>query len=212
MPPGTIEQERGGMLRRLASIGCVMGLLAAGAPRTAQASDPVPVAIGAAAGLLVIESLFVPTPTENEPDYVAVEGGRFDALQGEKPSEDFGAEYRSGYFLWKFKPFIGVHATTDESFYGYGGIRLDTYWFNRRFIVTPSFALVAYARGSGKNLGSPGVARSGFDFQYRFDGDYRVGVAFHHMSMGKIFGSYNPGTEVIGLTFSMPVSKFSGDK
>lgn len=201
------------MLHRLAVIVCVVLLSSAAmAPRAARASDPVPVAIGIASGLLVIELLFVPTPSEDEPDFISLEGGRFDVLQDRKPSDNFDAEYRSGYFIWKFKPFIGVAATTNESFYGYAGIRLDTYWFDRRFIVTPSFALVAYDRGSGKNLGSPGVARSGFDFQYRFDGDYRVGLAFHHMSMGKIFGNYNPGTEIVGVTFSMPVAKLTGGK
>jgi lipid A 3-O-deacylase len=209
---GNGNKKWGGMLRRLAAFGCVIGLLAASAPRPAGATDYVVDAIALSSALLVVESLFVPTPDENEPDFISFEAGRFDAVSSFKPSTEFGSEYRSGYFLWKFKPFVGVGVTTNESFYGYGGIRLDTYWFDRRFIVTPSFALVAYDRGSGKNLGSPGVARSGLDFQYRFDGDYRVGVDFHHMSMGKIFGSYNPGTEIVGLTFSMPVAKLMGDR
>ena len=200
------------MLRRLVVVGCALGLLTCPISKPTRA-DPVVNAIAAASAVLVIESIFLDTPQEDEQDFISVEAGRFDPYRQIKQSEEFGAEYRSGFFLWKFKPYAGVGATTNGTFYGYAGIRLDTYWFDRKFIVTPSFALVAYDRGDGKYLGSPILGRSGFDFQYRFDGDYRIGVAFHHMSQGKVFNSrLNPGAEEVGMTFSMPVTKLIGSQ
>ena len=200
-------------MRRLgAGIGLVAALAAIGTaamPRAARADDVVN-AIVVGSVLLLGESMFVPTPTKSEPDFISLEGGRFDPIKNVKQANEFGLEYRFGSFWWKFKPFVGAGGDSNKSFWGYGGIRLDTYW-GRRIVITPSFAAVGYSRMDGKNLGSPVVFRSGFDFQYRFDNDMRVGVAFHHMSMGKVFGDYNPGTELVGVTFSMPV-KMLGDQ
>jgi len=71
--------------------------------------------------------------------------------------------------------------------------------------MTPSFAIVGYSRGDGKDLGSPPVlGRFGIDLEYRFDNDLRIGAAYHHFSNGKAFGqTTNPGTEIIGITLSM---------
>lgn len=198
------------MFRRLAILCGAGAFLAVGAVQSPARADPVVQGIAIASGLLVIESLFVDTPKKDEPDYISVEGGRFDPIKNVKQSNEFGLEYRPGTFLWKFKPFGGIGGTSDSSFYGYAGIRLDTYW-GRRIIITPSFAAVGYNRGDGKYLGSPLVFRSGLDFQYRFDNDMRVGFAFHHMSHGKVFNSkVNPGTELVGVTFSVPVKMLTG--
>ncbi|HEY6336624.1 MAG TPA: acyloxyacyl hydrolase [Alphaproteobacteria bacterium] len=195
------------MLHRLTVLCCAAVLLIAGAAVTPARSDDVVNAIAIASGLVVLESLFVDTPDHDEPDFVAVEGGAFDPVRAEKESAYFDAEYRSGMFIWKLKPFGGIAGTTNGSFWGYAGVRLDTYWWDRRIIVTPSFALVGYDRGNGKNLGSPPLlGRSGFDFQYRFDDDSRIGIGFHHMSNGKALGqTLNPGTELVGITYSVPV-------
>jgi hypothetical protein len=194
------------ILRRVVACCGVAAILALGAGVKPARGDDVVNAIAIASVALVLESLFVDTPTENESDFMSVEGGRFDAVRQIKQATEFGLEYRSGYFLWKFKPFFGGGLTTNESFYGYGGIRLDTYW-GEHIIVTPSFAIVGYDAGDGKNLGHPSIlGRSGFDFQYRFDDDIRLGLAFHHMSNGKVFDQkLNPGTELVGMTFSVPV-------
>jgi lipid A 3-O-deacylase len=194
------------MLGRFAVLFVAAVVLVSGSFRNPARADDVVTAIALGSGLLLIQSLFVDTPEHDESDFVAVEGGAFDPVRAEKQSAYFSAEYRSGWFLWKLKPFAGVAGTTDRSFWGYAGLRLDTYW-GRRIIITPSFALVGYDRGDGKNLGSPPLlGRSGFDFQYRFDNDMRVGVGFHHMSNGKALGqNINPGTELVGLSFSMPV-------
>lgn len=198
------------MICRLAILFGAMAFVAVGvAPEPARA-DNVVNAIAIASGLLLGEALFVETPKKDEPDFISLEAGRFDPIRTVKQSTEFELEYRPGMFLWKFKPFVGGGVNTDKSFWGYAGIRLDTYW-GRRFVITPSFAIVAYDREDGKALGSPILGRSGLDFQYRFDNDMRVGIGFHHMSNGKAFGqNNNPGTELVGLTLSIPVKMLSG--
>ena len=79
-------------------------------------------------------------------------------------------------------------------------------WGNH-VIATPSFAIGGYSRGNGKDLGTPAlIGRFGLDLEYRLDADVRLGVGFHHMSNGKVLGQeINPGTEVVGLTLSIPI-------
>jgi len=158
-----------------------------------------------AALTVLIAATAIRTPTPSEPDYLAFEVGRFDVLKNVQPSTSFGAEYRFGKLLdWKFRPFVGAFVTTDHSFYGYGGIRFSAYW-GERLVVTPSLAFGGYSPGDGKSLGNPAViGRFGLDLEYRLDNDMRVGVAYHHMSNGKILlQDTNPGTEIIGVTFSI---------
>ena len=122
-------------------------------------------------------------------------------------SETFGLEYRMGRLLWwRLRPFAGAGITTQHSFYGYGGIRLATYW-GEHIVATPSFAVGGYSRGAGKDLGNPPiVGRFGVDLGYRFQNDLLVGLAYHHISNGKLLGQItNPGTEIVALTVSMPV-------
>lgn len=199
------------MIRRVVILSGALAFLTASAATPVHADDVVN-AIAIASGLLVGEALFVETPKKNEPDFISFEAGRFDPIRTVKQSSEFGLEYRPGLFLWKFKPFFGGGVNTDKGFWGYGGIRLDTYW-GQHIVITPSFAVVGYDRGDSKALGSPILGRSGLDFQYRFDNDIRIGLGFHHMSNGKVFGQkINPGTELVGLTLSIPVKMLSGGR
>ena len=113
-------------------------------------------------------------------------------------------EYRSDFFLWRFKPFVGVDGTSDGGAYAYAGLRGDAY-FGRRLVISPNVAPAVYYAGDGKNLGSAGVLRSGIDVSYRFDNESQLGVGFHHMSHGKVFSDLNPGTETVTVTYSVPM-------
>jgi lipid A 3-O-deacylase len=75
-------------------------------------------------------------------------------------------------------------------------------------VIAPSFAVGAYSRGHGKDLGCPPIpGRSGIDLQYTVSDDVRVGVAIHHMSNGNVLGQdHNPGTELIGTTLAIAMS------
>lgn len=169
-------------------------------------ADPEVQAIAIASATVILASIIVDAPKRDEPDYLAGELGRFDLVKNVDQATAFGIEYRIGRLIWwELRPFVGAGFTSDQSFYGYGGIRIATYW-GERIVITPSFAIGAYSHGQGKNLGNPPVlGRSGLDLEYRFDNDMRVGAAYHHMSNGKALGqTSNPGTEVVGLTFSVP--------
>ncbi len=164
-------------------------------------------ALAIAAGAVIVAAELADTPPREEPDAIALEIGRFDAIKNAQPATAFGGEYRFGGLLWwQLRPFAGAGFTSQQSLYGYAGIRIATYW-GERVVITPSFALGAYHRGEGKDLGNPPVlGRFGIDLEYRLDNDLRVGVAYHHFSNGKALGqSYNPGTEVVGITLLLPI-------
>jgi len=177
--------------------------VALAAQATAVSADPEVQALAIATGVLVAYA--IATPDDQESSHLAFEVGRFDAVKNADPATAFELEYRFGQeFWWKLRPFIGGGVTSDRSGYGYGGIRLPTFW-GEHVVITPSFAIVGYSRGDGKDLGSPPVlGRFGIDLEYRFDNDLRVGAAYHHFSNGKAFSqTTNPGTEIIGITLSM---------
>lgn len=170
-------------------------------------ADPEVQALAVAAGGVVLAAIFVDRSVHEERDYVVVEGGRFDPVKDVQQATAFGAEYRSkGIVWWKLRPFFGGGLTSNQSLYGYGGIRLATYW-GERVVITPSFAIGGYSRGEGKDLGNPPVVgRFGLDFEYVLDRGVRVGLAYHHMSNGEVLGqTQNPGTEIVGLTVSTPL-------
>ena len=169
--------------------------------------DPVVQGLAAATGVIVLAEIFWPSANPDRRDFVSFEGGRFDAIKNDDPATEFELQYNFGSpLLWKIEPIVGIGATTDKSFWGYGGIRLDSYW-NSRLIVSPSFAVAGYSRGNGKNLGTPAVlGRFGIDVEYAIDRDIRIGVGLHHMSNGKVFGqAVNPGTELLGAIISIAI-------
>jgi hypothetical protein len=144
----------------------------------------------------------------DDPDYLALGAGAFDAFRSSTIAGEFRAEYRSKLKWWIFKPFTGVMATSEGSFYGFGGLLLDVY-LGRRLVVTPSFAAGLYVEGGGKDLGHVIEFRSQVEVAYRFEDRSRLGVSFSHISNASI-ASTNPGAESLMLTYSMPFSRLLG--
>jgi lipid A 3-O-deacylase len=170
-------------------------------------ADPEVQALAVASGVVILAAIFIDRPVHEEPDYIAVEGGQFDAVKNVQQAASLGAEYRSKRIIWwKLRPFVGAGFTSNQSLYGYGGIRLATYW-GEHVVISPSLAIGGYSAGQGKDLGNPPVVvRSGLDFEYAFAHGLRVGLAYHHISNGKFLGqTENPGTEIVGLTISIPL-------
>jgi hypothetical protein len=164
-------------------------------------------ALAVATAAIVLAEILSDRPVPEQRARAAVEGGVFDAVTDDQPAVAFGAEYRAaGIVLWKLRPFAGAGLTSDQSLYGYGGIRLASHW-GGHVVITPSFAIGAYSRGDGKDLGDPPVlGRFGIDLEYAFDRGLRVGLAYHHMSNGQVLGqSENPGTQIVGITVSAPL-------
>jgi lipid A 3-O-deacylase len=170
-------------------------------------ADPEVQGLAIATGIVVVASILANLPQREEPDFIAFGVGRFDPIKNVKQATAFGAEYHADKFVWwGLRPFVGAGFTSDWSAWGYGGIRYPTEW-GEHLIVTPSFAVGGYSRGQGKDLGHPpALGRFGLDLEYRFDNDMRIGVAYCHMSNGKVLHQVdNPGTEIISLTFSIPI-------
>jgi hypothetical protein len=196
---------RPGVIRRL--VGACAGLAIATIGAKPTNADQEVQALAVATAAVVLSEIFSGRPAREERAHAAVETGVFDAVSGDQRAAAFGAEYRAADILaWKLRPFLGAGVTSDQGFYGYGGIRLAANW-GAHVVITPSLAIGAYSHGEGKDLGDPPVlARFGIDLEYAFDRGVRVGLAYHHMSNGQVLGqSENPGTQIVGLTVSAPL-------
>jgi len=175
---------------------------------TTRADPVVQGLVTAALGIGIVGEALGKAPSHEDRTSLIVEGGRFDVVpnaSNRMAANQVELEYRPGrYLVWKLKPLIGFGGTATSSFYGYAGLRLDTFW-GQRVVIAPSFALTGYARGRGKDLGRPPMlGRSGIDLQYGVSNDVRVGVSLHHMSNGKLLGQErNPGTAVAGITLAV---------
>jgi len=142
---------------------------------------------------------------EDDPAFVTLGGGLYDATQGDDQAADFRLEYRHNEKLWIFKPWAGIEATSDGAVYGVAGVLLDLY-FGRRFVVTPSFGAGVYHDGGGKDLGYPIEFRSTIEVGYRFNDRSRLSVSLGHISNASL-GDDNPGTEIISVYYSIPINK-----
>ncbi|MFN4284224.1 MAG: acyloxyacyl hydrolase [Alphaproteobacteria bacterium] len=131
--------------------------------------------------------------------------GAYDVVQNEDSTAAFQLEYLSGKKLWLFNPFAGVMGTLDSAVYGYAGIAYDLK-LSDHWVVTPSIAVGLYARGDGRDLGSPVEFRSALAVNYQFDNGVRAGLQFYHLSNAGLT-EQNPGTEVLLATYAIPLGK-----
>lgn len=136
-----------------------------------------------------------------DPDFLSLSVGAFD-VNDDMTAAEFRVEYRSKLEWWIFRPFTGLMGNSDGGFYGYGGVLVDVF-FGRRFVLTPSFAIGAYDRGSGKDLGHSIEFRSQIELAYRFDDRSRLAISLDHMSNASL-DEVNPGTESLMLTYAFP--------
>jgi lipid A 3-O-deacylase len=163
--------------------------------------------VGAAALALALffalpaQADFLTLPAQDAPDLVAIGGGAYDFLH-ERPVPQLRLEYRFGYRLFFLEPLLGAFVTEPGTFYGYGGFRADLFLADH-FVVMPVAAVGYWHRGGGKVLGAHVEFKTGAEFAYRFDNDWRVGVAFDHISNAGITQT-NPGVESLLLVVSVP--------
>ena len=129
--------------------------------------------------------------------------GAFDIIDSDKATE-FGLEYRFDTFkLWRLdlNPVLGLSATSEGNYWGYGGFRWDVPTGSERWITTLGFAVSAYEQGDGKDLGGVVEFRSSIDLAYRLRNGSRIGLSFYHLSNARIY-DLNPGSESLILTWS----------
>lgn len=166
-------------MKKYGMLAAACGLLAAAAPAAAQDS--------------VLR-------TDNARLNFAV--GYYDVLDDEG-AVDLRVDYQSGYELpLKLQPWVGLEVTTDGSVWGGGGLLADLY-ITPNIVFTPSAGVGLYSQGGGVDLGGPIQFRTGVGLAYELNerGD-RLGLNFSHLSNAGIY-SDNPGTEIVGLTYSI---------
>lgn len=133
---------------------------------------------------------------------LSLSAGVFD-LGGDDHSAEFKLEWRGSddWKLWILRPLAGLMATSEGARYGYAGIALDLRLGG--LVLTPSIASGLYAPGNDIDLGHRVEFRSQLEVAWRFDSGQRVGAYVAHMSNAGL-GDRNPGTESIGLAYTVP--------
>jgi hypothetical protein len=136
-----------------------------------------------------------------EPAFVTLGLGEYDIFHNDQAG-DFMLEYRADRFYF-IHPKLGMEATTAGAFYAYGGFNFDIPMGNH-FLLTLGTAVGHYSNGSGKDLGDTVEFKSGAEIALRLRNRARLAMALYHISNAGL-GSDNPGTEILGLTYSIPV-------
>ncbi|HEX7969067.1 MAG TPA: acyloxyacyl hydrolase [Stellaceae bacterium] len=157
-------------------------------------------AIGAALALLLAS----PVAWAEDPALLAVGLGVYDLEDHSQRQVQLRVEYRfAEHFLSIVSPVAGALVTNRQSFYGYGGVRLDLA-VGQHFVLMPVAAIGYWRRGNGENLGSGVEFKTGIELAYRFDDAARLGIAFDHISNAGL-GLTNPGVESLLLVYSIPL-------
>jgi hypothetical protein len=187
---------------------CAFVLLLATSPSRAEAQDPAVYYIWGAALVAVLPGFVWDLPQPDaERAFFKASGGSFDEVDDENKAWDFLLEFQPGRTWNRIKPMIGIAGNSDGTLYGWVAAAHD-FHLSDRIVVNVNTGPALYLSGvSGKELGSPGVLRSGFEVGYRFAESARVTASMHHMSHGKVMNRHsNPGTEVIALNLSWPMN------
>lgn len=138
--------------------------------------------------------------------YISLSAGIFDVLDDEK-STDLRVEYRSAYSFFGFiSPLLALEASADGSTYAGFGLYKDIK-IGKKYTITPSLTAGKYTANSGKDLGKDFQLRSQIEFGYTLENENRISLSFSHLSNAST-GKHNPGTEIIGLYYHIPFSKF----
>ncbi len=132
-------------------------------------------------------------------------------------SEDniqIGAEYRGNGFFAEHLPrgelllTFGATVDSESATYIYGGISWDIPMTNRWYL-TPAVMVGAYSQGAGRYLGGTLEFRPGVEVSYLLNNNARLGLNLNHKSNAATH-RFNPGTESLLVTYSMPMNIFSG--
>ena len=142
-------------------------------------------------------------------DYLSVNAGDFNALRsGQDHSFQYGAEYRFSEVEYGIRPIVGGFGTADGAAYGYAGLNWDVALVPNQLYIVPNFAVGAYHKGGGKDLGGTLEFRSGIELDYQLPNAHQIGVSLNHISNAGIY-SHNPGEESIIGIYSIPVSQIT---
>ncbi len=130
--------------------------------------------------------------------------GKVAVFDQEAQPDRMGVEYRfRTYGSWKLIPAIGFARANGGATFAYTDIRHD-FWLSPHWLLIPSFGAGVFSESERLKLGNTLEFRSGIEWAYRFDNDYRLGLALFHLSNGGL-SRQNPGTEALVLSLCIPV-------
>lgn len=101
-------------------------------------------------------------------------------------------------------PGFGFHRAACGANFIYADFRRPM-WQGRNWGLISFFGPGVFHDSDQVNLGYDIQFRSGMDLSYRFDGGTRIAVGVSHLSNASL-GRLNPGTEVVSVSYSMPLS------
>ncbi|MCU0331527.1 MAG: acyloxyacyl hydrolase [Candidatus Kapabacteria bacterium] len=102
------------------------------------------------------------------------------------------------------EPMAGLVLTATADVYVYAGASYALPLFEG-IDVLPSFAVGAYGRGRGPNLGTVVEFRSGMSLRLQLPARAFVTVGLHHLSNGGFHRGRNPGTEIVSMMVGIPL-------
>jgi lipid A 3-O-deacylase len=146
---------------------------------------------------------------ERRPSSVVLGAGMYIPNQPDAPAAIRG-QYVHEPVLWEIvRPFGGLDIGSGGSLCGYGGISADIRFLEDLFL-TPGFAVGYYMANGGKDLGQPLEFRSSVELTYGFDGGYRLGLSYDHVSNAGM-KRLNPGQDTIMVVFHLPLDSSGGE-
>jgi hypothetical protein len=155
--------------------------------------------------LLLLACIITPVYAD-EPAFINLNDGYISVLDKENQSR-WGIEYRfASITKYDLIPTIGIVNSARHAKYIYTEVR-HNFYISPDWILTPSFGTGLFDNNHDIELGSTLEFRSGLELAYKFDNNYRAGLAIYHLSNGGI-NSTNPGTESIVLSLSIPIGEF----
>lgn len=155
---------------------------------------------------LLVAPLFAREPPKPSVPMINITTGQVAVFDSDLKSERYGLEYR-GRALGKYQliPAIGFAFSEDRDSFLYTDLRHD-FWLNNHWVTTPSLGLGVFTEGDKIDLGKNLEFRTGLELSYRFNNNYRLGVALFHLSNAGT-ANRNPGTEALVISLSIPIGK-----
>ncbi len=153
--------------------------------------------------LLPVKPLFARKPSTSAVPMINITAGQVAVFDNELQTKRYGLEYRGKPFgKYQLIPAIGFAFSEDSDSFLYTDLRHD-FWLSDRWVTTPSLGLGIFTKGNNIDLGENIEFRTGIEIAYRFINNYRLGLAFFHLSNAGIADT-NPGTEAIVISLSIP--------
>lgn len=136
--------------------------------------------------------------------------GMYDPFTHGEKAASLTLEFQPGLKIaGVLQPLFGALVTTQGSLMGYGGVGVPINLSEKVFLM-PSVSAGAYEAGDGADLGRGKLAfRFGTELGYILANDARVGINAHIISNGFSLDREDR-TEVIGLSYTMPLHALSG--